>query len=128
MMHIAWLMVAAAALPLVASIASKAGGPGFNNRDPRPWLQAQKGWRGRANSAQANTFEALPFFYAAVVFALYSQAPHGHLAVLMGAWLLTRLVYLALYAGGYGTLRSLSWLLALVLNLLILFAGNLSGA
>ncbi len=124
MTHIALLMVAAAMLPLVASIASKASGRGFDNRDPRPWLDVQKGWRGRANAAQANSFEALPFFFAAVLFALYTQAAPAHLAVLMGAWVVARLVYLALYVGGYGTLRSLAWLAAFVLNILILFAGG----
>nr|WP_235491018.1 MAPEG family protein [Achromobacter sp. DMS1] len=27
------------------------------------------------DAAQANTFEALPFFFGAVLFALYTQAP-----------------------------------------------------
>ncbi|AZY49344.1 MAPEG family protein [Bordetella avium] len=123
MIHIVALMVAAALLPLVASISSKLGGEGFDNREPRLWLQAQKGWRARANAAQANSYEALPFFYAAVLFALYAQAPLAHLAVLMGAWVTVRLVYLALYVGGYGSLRSLSWVAAFALNLLILYAG-----
>ncbi|WP_269433781.1 MAPEG family protein, partial [Bordetella pseudohinzii] len=57
-------------------------------------------------------------------FALYTQAAPAHLAVLMGAWVVARLVYLALYVGGYGTLRSLAWLAAFILNILILFAGR----
>ncbi|AMD47040.1 MAPEG family protein [Bordetella holmesii] len=123
MMHIALLMMAAALLPLVAAIACKAGGTGFDNREPRHWLSDQQGWRGRANAAQANSFEALPFFFAAVLFALYNQAPREQLVVLMGAWVVVRLVYLALYVGGHGTLRSLAWLAALILNIVILFAG-----
>ncbi|WP_419204134.1 MAPEG family protein [Bordetella trematum] len=124
MTHIAWLMVVAALLPLVASLASKIAGKGFDNREPRAWLGNQRGWRARADAAQANSFEALPFFYAAVLFALYRQAPAAHLGVLMGAWVVVRLVYLALYVGGYGTLRSLCWITAFVLNVMILFAGR----
>lgn len=123
MIHIAWLMVVAALLPVVASIASKAAGDGFDNREPRTWLANLQGWRARANAAQANSFEALPFFYAAVLFALYQQAPIAHLGVLMGAWIVVRLVYLALYVGGYGSLRSVCWIVAFALNVLILFAG-----
>lgn len=54
-------LLAAALLPLVPAIAAKAGGRRYDNNDPRPWLAGQAGWRARANSAQANTFEALPF-------------------------------------------------------------------
>ncbi|BAO69627.1 MAPEG family protein [Bordetella bronchiseptica 980-2] len=117
-------LLAAALLPLVPAIAAKAGGRRYDNNDPRPWLAGQAGWRARANSAQANTFEALPFFFAAVLYALHSQAPAATLHVLMGAWLVARLVYVALYIGGRGNLRSLIWLAALLVNVAILLAGS----
>lgn len=118
------LLLAAALLPLVPAIAAKAGGRRYDNNDPRPWLAGQEGWRARANSAQANTFEALPFFFAAALYALYTQAPAATLHVLMGAWLVARLVYVALYIGGWGNLRSLVWLAALLVNVAILLAGS----
>ncbi|CCN02023.1 putative exported protein, partial [Bordetella bronchiseptica Bbr77] len=117
-------LLAAALLPLVPAIAAKAGGRRYDNNDPRPWLAGQAGWRARANSAQANTFEALPFFFAAVLYALHTQAPAATLHVLMGAWLVARLVYVALYIGGRGNLRSLIWLAALLVNVAILLAGS----
>ena len=124
-MHvIAWLMVVAALLPVVAAGLAKAGGKRFDNNAPREWLARQEGWRARAHAAQNNSFEALPFFFAAVLYALHTHADPRHLAVLMGAWLLTRVVYIALYVGGYGTLRSLIWATSLVLNVVILFAGR----
>lgn len=120
---IAWLMLAAALLPYVAALASKAGGKGFDNDDPRPWLARQEGWRARANSAQANLFEGLPFFYATVLFALYREVDPGFLAMLVTAWLVARAAYLAVYIAGYGTVRSLLWVVALGLAIAILFSG-----
>ena len=85
--------------------------------------QGQEGWRARANAAQANTFEALPFFYAAVLFALYNQAPAAHVATLMACWLGTRLGYVAMYLANWGALRSLVWTAGVGFVIAILFAG-----
>lgn len=123
MKSIAWLMLAAALLPFVCTIIAKAGGKQFDNNDPRTWLGRQEGWRARANAAQANTFEALPFFYAAVLFALYSQAPAAHVATLMACWLGTRLGYVAMYLANWGALRSLVWTAGVGFVIAILFAG-----
>jgi len=120
---ITWLILAAAILPFIAAVASKAAGRGFDNNNPRSWLARQQGWRARANAAQTNLFEGLPFFYAAVLYALYANAPAGLLAGLMAAWIATRLVYLGLYIAGWGNVRSLVWAIALALNIAILFCG-----
>lgn len=118
---IATLMLLAALLPYFATVAAKAGGKGFDNNAPRGWLAGQEGWRARANAAQANSFEALPFFYAAVLFALHAQLAQGTLISLMLAWIIARLAYIAIYIAGYGSLRSLVWALALGINIAILF-------
>jgi len=116
------LMLAAAVLPYAAAIAAKAGGKRFDNDDPRAWLAAQEGWRARANAAQANLFEGLPFFFAAVLYALHAGAPAGRLAGLMGAWIALRILYVLAYVLGRGTVRSIIWGAALVVNAAILFA------
>ncbi|NYT60507.1 MAPEG family protein [Alcaligenaceae bacterium] len=123
MNSIAWLLFSAALLPIVAAGASKAGGKAYDNNDPRQWLAKQQGWRARANAAQENLFEGLPFFYAAVLFALYSQADQGWLISLMVAWLALRAAYLAMYITGYGTLRTIVWGLAFAVNVAILLSG-----
>jgi uncharacterized MAPEG superfamily protein len=122
MKAIAWLMLAAAVLPFAATIIAKAGGAGFDNNNPRPWLAHLDGWRGRANAAQSNLFEALPFFYGAVLFALYNHADIDGVAALMLAWVVLRFVYVGVYIGGYGTVRSLVWAVCLILNIAILFS------
>ncbi|NYT65095.1 MAPEG family protein [Alcaligenaceae bacterium] len=121
MNKITWLMLIAACLPFVAAICAKVMGKGFDNNNPRPWLAGLDGWRGRANAAQANLFEGLPFFYAAVLFALYKQADIALLSNLMLAWIVIRIAFLASYIAGYGALRSVLWFSALGVNIAILF-------
>ncbi len=122
MTTIAVLLLLAALLPVIAAGVAKAGGKGFDNETPRDWLARQSGWRARANAAQTNMFESLPFFYAASLYAVYHQAELVHLGGLMSAWLLLRLVYLGLYVAGRGSLRSLVWLVTFGVNVAILFA------
>ncbi len=118
-----WLLLCAAFLPLISAVAAKAGGQRFNNDAPRTWLAGQEGWRARANAAQQNAFEALPFFFAAVLFALHRGVSPDSLTGLMGFWLLARLIYLGCYIADKGALRSLVWTVALALNVTILFRG-----
>lgn len=121
MKTISWLMLAAAILPIVAAGISKAGGKQYNNNNPRSWLANQEGWRARANAAQANLFESLPFFYAAVLFALFKMADPATLVSLMLAWIVLRMIYLAVYLVGYGLVRTVVWVLGLGVNIVILF-------
>ena len=65
-----WCILFAAILPIVCAGIAKYGmfnihpkQGGYDNNNPRAWLAKQSDWRARANAAQANTFEALPFFF-----------------------------------------------------------------
>lgn len=119
-----WCILVAALLPVLCAGLAKAGSKGgFDNHDPRAWLQKQTGWRARANAAQANTFEALPFFMAAVVIAHQLQAEQGRLDLLAVAFVALRLAFIALYLADLATLRSVVWGLALLVNIAILFSG-----
>ncbi|HYG45533.1 MAG TPA: MAPEG family protein [Bordetella sp.] len=117
------LMLVAALLPALIAFTAKAGGRAFDNNEPRAWLASQQGWRARANAAQANTFEALPFFYAALLLALHNGADPSYLASLASAWLVLRVAYVGLYLARLGALRSLAWAAAVALNIAMLFAG-----
>ena len=121
MQMIAWLFLLAAFLPFFAALAAKAGAKGFTNEEPRPWLAQLQGWRARANAAQANTFEALPFFYAAVLFALCSSVDPSTVSSFMVAWIIARLLYIGVYIAGIGIVRSLIWTIALGINIALLF-------
>ncbi|MET1116979.1 MAG: MAPEG family protein [Comamonas sp.] len=126
-----WCVLAAALLPMVCAYIAKGGGGigrskeqgGFDNNDPRGWLQKQTGLPARANAAQANSFEGLPFFIGAVVIALQLGAAQPWLDLLALAFVLLRVLYIALYVADKATLRSLVWAAGMLVNVAILFLG-----
>lgn len=124
-----WAVLVAALLPIFCAglakwgmfkVSPKAGG--YDNNNPRAWLARQTDWRARANAAQANTFEALPFFFAAVIVAHQAGAYQMRLDVMAFLWVFLRVLYVLMYVADQATARSLVWLLALALNVAILFA------
>lgn len=127
---IAWSLLAAALMPVGCAGIAKWGAMlrprrdgGFDNHNPREWLARQQGYRARANAAQANCFEALPFFIGAVLYALaVTHAPAARVEALAGLWLLLRVAYVALYLADKPSARSLVWALALATNVAILFS------
>jgi len=125
-----WCVLIAALLPLACAWLAKSGGfgrprkqGGFDNHDPRAWLARQTDWQARANAAQANSFEALPFFIGAVVIAHQLGAPQTRVDILAVLFVTLRIIYIAMYVAGFPTVRSAIWTLALLANVGILFAG-----
>lgn len=125
-----WCLLIAALLPIVCAVIAKAGmfgkprrDGGFDNDNPRVWLARQKDWRARANAAQANSFEALPFFMAAVIIAHQLGAHQGRLDILAFLFVVLRILYIMMYVAGMATVRSAVWTAALALNVAILFIG-----
>ena len=117
-------VLVAALLPMFCALLAKAGAmPRGGNRDPRAWLAAQSGWRARANAAQANGFEGLPFFIGAVIIAHQLGAPQARLDQLACAFIVLRLAYIALYVGDKAMARSLVRGLGLAVNIAILLLG-----
>jgi uncharacterized MAPEG superfamily protein len=118
----------AAIMPVVCAGIAKGGAMGkprrdggYDNQLPRDWLAKQTGLRARANAAQNNCFEALPYFVGALAISLATYVPPHSLAVLALVWVLLRSAYVAAYLGNKATLRSLLWLAAMAVNTLILF-------
>lgn len=72
-----WCVLLAGILPLATVAIAKASGPGYDNHDPRSWLEQQSGRARRADMAHRNHFEAFPFFAAAVLAASHLQAPQA---------------------------------------------------
>jgi uncharacterized MAPEG superfamily protein len=125
-----WCVLVAALLPIVCAGIAKSGAigkprrdGGYDNGDPRAWLATQAGWRARANAAQANSFEALPFFIGAVVMAQQLGAPQSRVDVLALAFVGLRLAYIGSYVGGWSSVRSMLWVLGLATNIAILLLG-----
>lgn len=125
-----WCVLAAALLPVVCAGIAKRGmfrtarrDGGYDNHNPRGWLARQTDWRGRANAAQANTFEALPFFFAAVIIAHLLHASQVRLDILALLFITLRIAYIIVYVADLATTRSVIWALALLVNIGILFSG-----
>ena len=125
-----WCVLVAALLPLVCTGIAKSGmfgvSPkkgGYDNNNPRAWLARQTDWRARANAAQANTFEALPFFFAAVIIAHQLQAAQALLDILAFLFVVLRIGYVVMYVADMAMARSAVWAVALLINIWILFAG-----
>ncbi|QWD35707.1 hypothetical protein G6674_01520 [Polynucleobacter paneuropaeus] len=96
-------------LPYVAAGIAKKGFQNYDNSRPREWLAKQEGFRARANAAQANLFESLPLFFAAVIIASIAHAPQANLDLLSVAFVSTRIIYLICYVGNWPAARSIVW-------------------
>ena len=125
-----WCVLAAALLPIACAGLAKAGmmgkprrEGGYDNTNPRNWLARQKDWRARANAAQANSFEALPLFMAAVIIAPQLGAHQARLDILAFMFVVLRILYIMMYVSDMATARSAVWATALLVNIGILFIG-----
>jgi uncharacterized MAPEG superfamily protein len=125
-----WCVLVVALLPLACAGVAKWGAfkvprrdGGYDNHNPRAWLASQTDWRARANAAQANSFEALPFFIGAVIIAHQLQASQTRLDVLAFLFVVSRLMYIFMYLADMATPRSVAWVVGLGLNIAILFIG-----
>ena len=117
-----WCVFIACGLPYLAAWIAKAGSFGpRDNVQPRDWAARQSGWRARANSAQANSFEGLPFFIGAVIIAHQLGASQIRVDVLAFVFVVLRLLYIMMYVANMANARSLIWTLALLTNVAILF-------
>jgi len=121
-----WCVLIAVLLPYACSYLAKfrdfrkpAGQGGYDNNDPRGWLARQDGWKARANAAQANSFEALPFFIGAVLIAHQAGAPQTRMDILAVLFVTLRVIYIMMYVANLATARSAFWALAFLANLAI---------
>jgi uncharacterized MAPEG superfamily protein len=108
-------------LPYVATGIAKKGFEGYDNSLPRQWLAMQTGFRARANAAQANLFESLPFFFAAVIIASIAKAPQERVDLLAIGFVIARMAYLICYVANWPTTRSIVWLLGIACVVAIFF-------
>ncbi|WP_353432630.1 MAPEG family protein [Polynucleobacter sp. MWH-UH23A] len=107
--------------PYVAAGIAKKGFDQYDNSMPRQWLAKQTGFRARANAAQANLFESLPLFFAAVIIASVSNVPQAKIDLLAIGFAIARIAYLICYIANWPTTRSIVWLLGLLCVIAIFF-------
>ena len=107
--------------PYVAAGIAKKGFEQYDNSMPRQWLAKQTGFRARANAAQANLFESLPLFFAAVIISSIGGAPQVRLDLLAIGFVIARIAYLICYIANWPTMRSVVWLIGLICVIAIFF-------
>ena len=124
-----WCVLLACLLPIVAAGVAKWGTfsrsvreGGFDNEDPRAWLARQSGRRARANAAQANSFEALPLFIAAVFTAQQLQVQQDLIDGLSAGFVLLRVVYIVLYVTNRAVARTLVWSAGLAVSIALMMS------
>ena len=96
-------------MPILCAGIAKWGFRDFDNHNPRHWLSLQTGFRARANAAQANCFEAFPFFVASVVCALGAKSDLGMLESICILFVGFRALFVLFYLLDKATLRTLAW-------------------
>lgn len=106
-----WCLVAVAFLPYVcawtgAYFKLRQFGA-IDNKNPRQQATRLEGVGARLAAAQANAWEALPFFTAAVVTAHLAGAAPTTAATLSMVFLVTRVLHPVFYAADLDKLRSL---------------------
>jgi uncharacterized MAPEG superfamily protein len=109
-----WCVLFMGLLPIVAAGIAKAGFKDFDNGMPRQWLAHQTGFRARANAAQANLFESLPLFFAAVIIATIANAPQNRIDLLAIGFVLARIAFLVCYVANWPSVRTMVWTAGLI--------------
>lgn len=116
-----WCVLFMGLFPYLAAGIAKKGFEGYDNGMPRLWLAKQTGFRARANAAQANLFESLPFFFAAVIIASIANAPQSRVDLLAIGFVTARIAYLICYVADWSTTRSVVWLAGIACVVSIFF-------
>ena len=102
-----WCLLIAGLLPYVWALVAKLGAP-YDNHCPRDVLAQAQGHRKRANWAQANAFESLPLFIAAVLVASIRQADASQIDNAALLFVLARIAHGLFYIANLARPRSLA--------------------
>jgi len=113
-----WCVLVAAILPVLSVLPAKMNRD-FDNSRPRDPDYWREGFRARAQGAQANGFEAFPFFAVAVFVAMSQGASSDWLDRLAVLFVLLRIIYIFCYWTDRASPRSLAWGAAFLTTLAI---------
>ena len=100
-------------MPYLWTAVAKVLGPRYDNRNVREWQSRLTGMAQRAHAAHLNSFEAFPFFAAAVLAAIAAQADMQRVAILSVAFVMARVAYGLVYIANVAVMRSLVWFFGL---------------
>jgi uncharacterized MAPEG superfamily protein len=106
-----WCVLIAGIMPILTVAIAKLQ-RGYDNSNPRAWLDRQEGMRRRADYAHRNHFEAFPFFAAAVIIAQQLSAAQASIDALAVVFIAARVAYTAFYLADRPNLRSTAFMIA----------------
>lgn len=104
-----WCILISAILPILSALPAKMD-KSFDNADPKDPDYWRDGFRARAQCAQANGYEAFPFFAVAVIVALWQGGSLYWVDQLSMLFIGLRLIYIACYWTNRSTPRSIAWI------------------
>ncbi len=93
--------------------------PGTVNHHPRAQQAALNGWGARSLAAHLNGFETFAPFAVAVLVAHISGAASGLVDILAVVFVVSRVLYVALYLADLASLRSLVWSVGWIVTLVL---------
>ncbi len=112
-----WCLVVVAMIPYGLAIAGdyfrKTMLGSIDNSNPRDQAAVLTGAGARSYAAQANAWEALPFFAVAVILAHLTGGDSYQSAIASVLFVIARLFHVFFYIAGFAMLRSLSFMLSL---------------
>lgn len=91
---------------LPQAIAQRRLSGGYDNRNPRAQAEKLEGWGARARNAHLNSFESFPAFAAAIIVAHLSGVDDRRATILAVFFVVSRMVYIAVYLADLPRLRS----------------------
>jgi uncharacterized MAPEG superfamily protein len=119
-----WCLFIAGVMPYSVLVIAK-GSRDYDNEDPRNMDGFRTPIRRRAHAAHQNSFEAFAFFAAAILVAALRGVPPRTIDDLAVLWMVLRMIYIAVYLAGRGTLRSLVWVAAIATTIAIFLSALL---
>jgi len=117
-LFIACLLPYLSKLPVAWAMSRATGG--YNNNYPREQQASLQGFGARAAAAHQNSFESLLIFSTAAITALATNHVTDMVQYLAIGYIVSRVVYHALYLMDLAALRSTIWLVGLICSLTIL--------
>ena len=108
-----WCILIAGILPPLTVLYAK-WHKDFDNNNPREWLSQQTDAKQRAVAAMNNGYEGFPLFAAAVLVAHAQGADSQWLNGLAALYIATRVLYIPLYIKGWGSARSIVWIIGFI--------------
>lgn len=110
-----WCVLITALMPYLWTGIAKFSKQGYDNHNPRVFLNQLEGAAQRANWAQMNAFEAFPAFATAVILSSYiGNINSSTLNVLSIAFVICRLLHGIFYIADKANLRTVVWILATI--------------